>query len=47
MLDKLDEVDVEELLNLLLDLDLQLWPEVSRCLLDRLSPLYDVEPVDD
>lgn len=47
MLDGLNEAYVEELLNLLLNLDFQLWPEVSRRLLDRLSPLFDVEFVGD
>lgn len=42
----LDETNFKELLDLLLDL-LQLWPEMLRRLLERLSPLLDVELVGD
>lgn len=38
-----NETDVEELLDLPLDLDLQLWPEMSKRLFDKLNSLFDVE----
>lgn len=47
MLCWLNKTNIGEFFNLLLDLDLQLEPEMSRHLLDRLSPLFNIELVGD
>lgn len=43
----LNKTKIKEFLNLLLDLDFQLWSEISRCLLHRRSSHFNIELMGD